>query len=337
VTDSYRPAFLVTIDTEEDNWFPSREGITAENIRGVERLQGIFDRYGVRPTYLTTWEIATRPWAIDLLTGIERDGRAEVGAHLHPWNTPPHEEPFSDRTTGWKNLDPGLQRRKLATLTERLAAARGGMRPTSFRAGRWSIGREGLRALIAEGYETDSSVLPYTYWFDVKDSPAFMRAPERPWFQDGEHDPEAPLPAGPLVQVPATVGFTRGSWRAWGPVDHLLNAKGFRLVHVIGLLARLNLIEKLALSPEINGLREMRRLTDVALARGLPVLNLFFHSGSLVPGKSPYVRAPSELEAFLGSIERYLDWLGTRTAFEPLTLTEAGRRVRAAAVSPAVA
>ncbi len=336
MTDGYRPAFLVTIDTEEDNWFPSREGITTENIRGVERLQQLFDRYGVRPTYLTTWEIVTRPWAIALLTGIERDGRAEVGAHLHPWNTPPLEEPFSDWNTGWKNLPAGLQRRKLAMLTDWIAEARGAG-PTSFRAGRWSIGREGARALIDLGYETDSSILPYTHWYDVLDSPAFDRAPERPYFQDGEHDLQTPLPGGPLVEIPATVGFTRGDWRRWGPVDRLLSSRGIRVFRTLGILARLGIIETLALCPELYRLELMIQLTEVALQRRLPILNFFFHSGSLVPGKSPYVRAPSELEAFLGSIERYLDWLGTRTPFDALTLTEAGRRVRAAAVSPAAA
>ena len=323
-----RPQLLVTIDTEEDNWFPSREGITVENIRGVERLQALFDRHGVRPTYLVTHEVATRPWAMEILCDIERSGRAEVGAHLHPWNTPPLEEEFSDRNTGLRNLPPDLQRRKLAALTKAIAAARGAA-PTSFRAGRWLLDRVGIAALIAEGYEVDSSVLPYTYWFDVAESPSYSHAPAWPYFQDGEADIQTPLAAGPLVEVPATVGFSRGPWRAWGPVDRFLNTRAARLFHAVGLLARLDLVTKLSLCPEIDGYEEMRRLTEVAIRRRLPVLNAFFHSGSLVPGRTPYVRAPSELEAFLDRIDRWLDWTAKHTEFEPLTLTEAGRRVRA--------
>ncbi len=323
------PFLLVTIDTEEDNWFPSREGITVENIRGIERLQSLFDRYGVRPTYLTTYEVATRPWAMEILCGIERSGRAEVGAHLHPWNTPPLEEEFSDRNTGMRNLPPDLQRRKLATLTTAIAAARGAP-PTAFRAGRWLLDRVGIEALIGQGYEVDSSVIPYTYWFDVKESPAYSHAPAWPYFQDGESDIQTPLAAGPLVEIPATVGFSRGNWRKWGPVDRLLNTRLPRLFHAIGILARLDLVEKLSLCPEIDGFEGMRRLTEVAVRRRLPVLNAFFHSGSLVPGKTPYVRAPSELEAFLDRIERWLEWTARHTPFEPVTLSEAARRVREA-------
>ena len=117
-------------------------------------------------------------------------------------------------------------------------------------------------------------------------------------------------------------------------MDRLLNEPLPRLVHAIGILARLRLIEKLALSPEISSLGEMRRITDVVLRRRLPVLNLFLHSGSLVPGKSPYVKAPSELEEFLARIEGWLEWVASRTDFESLTLAEAGRRVREAAPAP---
>lgn len=48
---------LVTIDTEEDNWDPTKDGVSIENVRGVPGLQEIFDRHGVRPTYLTTYQV----------------------------------------------------------------------------------------------------------------------------------------------------------------------------------------------------------------------------------------------------------------------------------------
>src|SRR5213083_994133 len=42
---------LVSIDTEEDNWYRSRNGVAVSNIRALEPLARFFDRLGVRPTY----------------------------------------------------------------------------------------------------------------------------------------------------------------------------------------------------------------------------------------------------------------------------------------------
>ena len=45
--------FIITIDTEEDNWDKySRTDNPVENLKKIIPLQKIFDRYGVRPTYI---------------------------------------------------------------------------------------------------------------------------------------------------------------------------------------------------------------------------------------------------------------------------------------------
>jgi peptidoglycan/xylan/chitin deacetylase (PgdA/CDA1 family) len=327
VTPKDRVAVLVTVDTEEDNWFPARDGIRTTNIAGLTRLQEVLDRYGLRATLLTTWQVAGSPSAMDTLLMLRDRHRAEIGAHLHPWNTPPITEDFGPGAFGWKHLPPDLQARKLETLTDTLTAATGS-RPTSFRAGRWSLGPVGAAALLRSGYRTDSSVLPYLYWFDVPDSPNYYRAPPTPWWVDGTGSVEAPALEG-LVEIPPTVGFSRWPWRPWATVDRMLQMGPARMFHAVGILARTRAIEKLALSPEINSSGHMLALARVALAHDIRILNVFLHSGAFTSGCTPYVNSAAQLDRFVRQLDQFFEGLSRLTEFEGVTLGEAGERVRA--------
>jgi len=318
---------LVTIDTEEDNWFPAKDGVSVENIRGVPRLQEIFDRHGVRPTYLTTYQVITQPWAADILAGIHRSGRGELGAHLHAWNTPPCPEAVTPETISLRTLPIEKQRAKLAVLTEAIRSATG-ITPTSFRAGRWSIAPGTVRVLADAGYRTDSSVLPYLSCTSVPDGPRFFRAPPEPYRISGDGDVETPVPNGAVVEVPPTVGFTRWPWPLWSRWDRLARIVGLHPLHLPGVLARLGVLDRISLSLEETPLKRLIRLTEVALANGHGTLNLFMHSVSLLPGRSPFVVTAADHEAFLDRIDRYFTALRRRVTFEPLTLAEVGERVR---------
>ena len=330
---SERPVgVLVTVDTEEDNWFPARDGIRTSNIAGLPRLQDVLDRYGLRATLLTTWQVASSHAAMDVIRGLRDGSGAEIGAHLHPWNTPPFEEEFGRRTFGWRHLPPDLQERKLAKLTGALTEAAGAP-PTSFRAGRWSLGPTGAAALLRQGYRTDSSVLPYMYWYDVHDSPNFHRAPERPWRVDGARPVETPASDG-LVEIPPTVGFSRWPWRPWATVDRALQVGPVRMFRIAGILARSGMIEKLALSPEINPAADMLALARIALAHDIRLFNVFLHSGAFTPGCTPYVNSLTQLDRFVGELDRFFEGLARLAPIESLTLGEAGEQVRAGAYGP---
>src|SRR5215813_8244274 len=108
---------VVSIDTEEDNWDPVRERLTVENIRELPRLDRMFERLGVRATYFTTHQVAGTPWCVEILRGLAASGRAEIGAHLHPWNTPPVQLQLTPRNTMLGNLPIDLQCAKIETLT----------------------------------------------------------------------------------------------------------------------------------------------------------------------------------------------------------------------------
>lgn len=313
------------MDTEEDAWEPTRGPTTARNVRALPGFQERVETYGVKPTYLVTHSVLGDPEARELLRAVGREGRGELGAHLHPWNTPPLRESFSERNTNLAQLPERLQREKLATLTRRIEDELE-VRPRAFRAGRWAASPASMRALLAEGYEVDTSVLPFMYWHDVPWGPSNWHAPTAPYRLDGRGDIQTPVPAGALLEVPPTVGYTRGPWRWMGPLDRLWRTAPLRPFHVPGVLSRSGIVDRIPLSPEESTLEGMLRLVDVALGRRLPVFNVFLHSTSLAPGISPRFPTASRVDELLERTEGILAHLTGEAGAEPVTLRELVRR-----------
>ena len=85
---------VLTIDTEGDGAWTQRDKVTVENLRALPRFQALCDRYGMKPTYLCTYEVV-RAEGFAPLIEWQRDGRCEVGSHLHPWTNPPFAKPES--------------------------------------------------------------------------------------------------------------------------------------------------------------------------------------------------------------------------------------------------
>src|SRR3989475_6490786 len=184
---------IVSIDTEEDNWQPSRSGVTVENIGELGRLARFLDRLGVRPTYFTAYQVAIQERAAETLREVCAAGSAEIAAHLHPWNTPPLTEAFVPRNSMLKNLPADLQMAKLQQLTAALEEAFA-FRPTVFRAGRYGLGRDTVAALMRCGYRVDSSVAPFINLESVDDGPSFVGAPIVPYRQGPDRDVRQPAP-----------------------------------------------------------------------------------------------------------------------------------------------
>src|SRR5690606_3042052 len=118
----------------------------------------IFRRYGLRPTYLVDYPVASDGAAQDLLGRWLQDDECVVGAHLHPWVNPPHEEVVCLINTYPCNLPADLERAKLQTLTRKIVDTLG-VRPRIYRAGRYGVD-PGREAMLAElGYLVDVSVV----------------------------------------------------------------------------------------------------------------------------------------------------------------------------------
>jgi hypothetical protein len=297
------PILVVAVDTEaEFDWNGPflRTHTSVRNVRNQTMAQEIFDRFGVRPVYLVDYAVATQPEGYLPLREIAQSGRCEIGAHLHPWITPPFAEELSDRTSYSHNLPARLQKEKLARLTEAITSSFG-LRPISYRAGRYGVGEEIADILAALDYQIDMSVQP---GIDMRGlhGPDFRRGLDRPyWFGRG----------WPLLEIPATPSLV-GLLAVLAPVGiqlyHRLSRPSLDRMHVRGLFARFRLLDRIPSSPEGVSLSELRRLTQTLLSRGNRTFVFSYHSSSLLPGSTQYVRSPSELSRFLHTIERYLQF-----------------------------
>ena len=300
------PILIVAVDTEaEFDWTGpfQRTHTSVRNLRNQTLAQEIFDRYGVRPIYLVDYAVATQSDGYMPLREIVQSGRCEIGAHLHPWITPPLAEELNDRTSFSHNLPAGLQKEKLARLTEAIKSSFE-VDPVAYRAGRYGVGEEIAGILESLDYRIDMSVQPGIDMRRVH-GPDFRQALDKPyWFGHG----------WPLLEIPATPAFA-------GLIAHPALPKAFSVqlydqisrpalvrMRALGVSARLRLVERIPMSPEGVTLGELRRLTYSLLSRGNRAFVFSYHSSSLLPGNTEYVRSASELSRFLHTIAGYLEF-----------------------------
>ena len=320
---------IVSIDTEEDNWYRSRQRVTVENIGELPRQARMFNRLGIRPTYFTTHQVARDARAADMVREVAGESRGEIGAHLHPWNTPPLTEAFAPRNSMLKNLPPDLQEAKLQTLTATLEAAFGA-RPRAFRAGRYGIGGATVGALVRCGYRVDSSVTPFISWERFDDGPSFVGAPLDVYRLTPERDVTEPAVNGELIEVPLSCGFSRGPFTVWGRVRRALDANAIRRLRLVGLAARTGLCKRIVLSPELASVDDMVTLSRRLLENNVRHLHLSWHSPSLKPGLSPFTRTTADVERLYATVETYLERLSGITTVRFATVSEAALQEAAA-------
>ena len=322
ITQRTPPLLIVSLDTEEDNWHRSRTGVTVRNIFELRRLARLFDRLGVRPTYFTTYQVAIDPEAVAILREVGDESRAEIGAHLHPWNTPPLTEEFVPRNSMVKNLPADLQRAKIETLTAALQEAFG-RRPRGFRAGRYGIGPETIAALDACGYRVDSSVSPFVNLEEVDDGPTFVGAPFKLYRLSPYRDVREPDPDGPVLEMPLSYGFSRGPFPVWDRVQRVLEAAPLRWLRLPGVASRVGLSRRLCLNPEYESVADMLTLSARLLEHGVRQLHMSWHTPSLKPGLSPFTPTAADVERLYASIEAFVEGLAGVTPFKFATVSEA--------------
>lgn len=293
------PLLIVVVDTEEEfDWARplARENRGVTNIKAQERAHRIFERYGIVPTYVIDHPVATDPGGYRPLGELLADRRCEIGAHLHPWVNPPFEEEVSNRNSYPGNLPAALEREKLSRLTDAITE-RFGFRPIVYKAGRYGVGPATAATLDALGYEIDASVVPITD-FSPQEGPNFNHCGAQPyWFGAGRR----------LLEVPLSVTCVGALERYAAAVYPLIARPSGQKLHIPGVFAKLGLLERLKLTPEGVDAAEHRALTDAMRARGQRVFSFTYHSPSLAPGNTPYVRDEAGLRRFLDTFERYFD------------------------------
>ena len=289
---------IITVDTEADNQWNYNGRVSLENLKHLTRFQDLCDRYAFRPTYLIACEVLQDDRALLLLRQWRQEGRAEIGAHLEPWTTPPFlKEEEQDRAMQAfpSELPEPWFGRKLETLTSRIEGVLGEA-PRSFRAARWGLCGSMVRALAACGYLADCSVTPKISWSGEQGLPGgvggpdYRLAPLRPYPLSAE-DVCRPGDSA-VLEVPPTVIYT-------GPLGHENRALARRFSRLPEsllkrLLNRFVFRQRWLRISRSSGLGDWRCILLAAQRDGLDALQFMIHSSELMAGGSPLSRTEED-------------------------------------------
>ncbi len=308
------PTLIVVIDTEEEfDWSKdfSRDQTSVRAMRSIHRVQDVFDEYGITPIYMVDYPVASQPDGYRPLQEIHASGHCLIGSHLHPWVNPPFEESVTRRFSFPGNLPRSLEAEKLRVLTETITE-RFGVPPTVYKAGRYGVGPHTADILEDQGYKVDLSVCPGMDYAG-EGGPDFSNFSAWPyWFGSGRR----------MLEIPLTAGFS-GRLRRWGRILHERASRpAFASLRAPGVLARLGLLDKTWLSPEGFKNSEHQALVRDSYRDGLRVFSYAFHSPSVEPGHTPYVRSQADLEKFLSRCRRFFEFFMGEFGGKPSTPLE---------------
>ena len=324
-TAAKRPAFLITIDTEGDDLWSAPREITIRNAGFLDRFQRLCEAHSLKPTYLTNYEMAADPTFQKFARGALAQNAAEIGMHLHAWNSPP-VRPLTDDDYRYQpyliEYPEEVIREKVGFLT-RLLEDTFGVKMTSHRAGRWSMNDVYARILVEQGYLTDCSVTPHVSWRRAMGDPRgeggtdFSAFPDEPYtvdLQDISRRGSSSLLELPMtIMRPANPALRRMGERM--PPGSLPSRVWNRLFPPV-----------LWLRPNGRNLPSMLQVLERALQEGRPYVEFMLHSSEFMPGGSPTFRTPESIEG----LYRHLDLLFSRASshFSGATLSEFDRSFR---------
>jgi hypothetical protein len=286
--EGFGQRFIVTVDTEEEfDWDAplDRHRHSVITVPALRKFQQFCEGFGVVPTYLIDYPVAASSYTADALGAAVTEGKAEVGVQLHPWVSPPFEEEVNEFNSYAGNLPFELERDKFLRLRDRIEQVFG-TAPLIYRAGRYGLGPRTAEILTEFGIAIDSSVRA-RFDYSASGGPNYRNHPLLPYWADQERR---------LLELPLTTVY-------WGPlrqIGNILYPHLWRTPSMRGVLARAGLLERIPLTPEGVTTDEALRGVDIALDEGLPILVFSFHSPSLAPGHTPYVRNDDDLDALYG-------------------------------------
>ena len=305
-------SLILTIDTEPD--LPKRRQSTHATLRNIPELRTLQEQIpDVKLTLLVTQSVLEDADSLREIEHLKRDFDCEVGAHLHPEDTPPYLDP-DRRETSLMRMPLELRAEKLHTLVAALEAYF--PRPTSYRAGRWKLSPEDFGMLREQGFLVDSTVTPFISW-QLEHGPDFTAATPEPYSVDGG-----------LWEVPVTIGLNRGTALArLRPMrtylryfSHPANSLPFPLDSIWNFGRP---ISPVWLRPTYTPFGALKKLGRLVLERySDPVLNMMFHSNELVVGGRPFIREQADVDRIVGRIVGACEYFTRELGVVPTTLSE---------------
>jgi hypothetical protein len=318
------PVCCLAIDAEEDfDWAQPvyATGYSTQCMQRITDLHEIVSAYGLKPTYLLTYPVLEDNDAVGIIRRQHQRGECDMGIQLHPWVTPPFEEP-TDNVSYLGRLETAVEERKLQELIARFRQAFG-FAPMMFRAGRYGLSPATTGLLEKYGFTIDTSLAPRTD-FRHQGGPDFSDYDCEPfWF--GEHRQ--------LLELPLSRSLVGWSGALAPHLYRAASAAPLARWHVPAMLSRLRCAERVTLSPEGNDTAAMLRFLRHRQSHGQTVFSLSFHSSSLAPGRNPYVRSKANLHTFYDRLSAILDAMASR-GFQFLSLADIPALLKARSSTP---
>lgn len=280
-------AFIITIDTEEDNQWNNSKGCTTANAQYLPRFQTLCERYGFKPVYLTTYNMAKDDFFVDFAKDALKRNTCEIGMHLHAWCTPPEYKlmQIMDNRSYLIEYPEEIMEEKIKNLDELLSNTFE-RKIVTHRSGRWAINRKYIEILERYGYLCDCSVTPGVSWEGSLGVTGlkgidYSEAPTHPY-----------MISDSILEVPVTIQnlhyFDLGSVRSLKTLIresyHLVKGKQLWIRPSVSTLYQMKLM-----------LKNVASVDDYAM--------FMIHSSEMMPGGSPYYKDEYAVESLYEVLE----------------------------------
>ncbi|MEW6659012.1 MAG: hypothetical protein AB1424_10155 [Thermodesulfobacteriota bacterium] len=305
----------ISIDVEEEGLFSGKYPRTppgVSNVANLARLEFIPREFGFPLTLLVTYQMARDPAARKVLEYWRDHYGTEIGAHLHPWNTPPFPDLAGPEPVRSEKIPRQALKEKLVNLVGAIQENLG-VTPRSFRMGRFDWGPRLLSLLPEMGFQVDSSMVPLT---QKVGGPDYFLAPNDPFRLPVPGAAGGTLLEVPLTMVPVIAGAPRLIYRVTGALP---GDWGIRL------RSRFPYLLAAGIHPVWFPLPSMRLAARLHRRRGGRVLNLFLHSSELAAGGTPQFPNEAAVARLVAKIRAFLAWLKATGPVEGITLAELSR------------
>jgi len=306
---------VISIDVEEEGLFFGRYPCTppgVTNVAELSRLGFISRDFGWPLTLLATYQVARDPGARRVLAQWRDRHRAEIGLHLHPWNTPPFADLPDPEPVGSERLPRPLLRDKFANLVSQVQAHFDAP-PRSFRMGRFDAGRRVWGLLPEFGLEVDSSLAPLTR---KNPHPRSFLAPADPFALSALEPTGGKVLEVPITMVPVAPGTPRLTARLAAALPPPWDTRLLDLFRYGGVVG---------VQPAWYPLASMKLAAQLHRRRGGRVFTMFFHSSELKPGATRLFPTEAAVNRFVDKIRAFLTWLAQTGPVKGVTLAELGQ------------
>ena len=282
-------SIIITVDTEGDNlwaWKPGKE-IKTNNSSFIEPFQEVCEKYRFYPVYLTNYEMATSDEFVAFGKEKSKDNLCEIGMHLHAWNSPPDYE-----LNGEYGGNPYITEYPIGVIREKhkylynLIYEKFGVKPVSYRAGRWATSQDLFKVLDELHIKVDCSFTPGIN-HNIPGKTVRFANDYRSVRKDAFFVTEN------LLEVPMTSRASRS-----------INGDNMRRK-----IANLVKGERIWLRPALQTKEEMCRLINLVVDEGTDYLMFMIHSSELMPGGSPYCRTQADVDSLLEKLDETFSYV----------------------------